>query len=51
MSGKSFFDFYDRAKSPTTPAPASTDAAKAVTVTELARQIDRAIKGSLPPAR
>jgi exodeoxyribonuclease VII large subunit len=50
MSGKSFFDFYDRAKPTAAIAPAALDAGKAVSVTELTRQIDRAIKGSLPPA-
>jgi exodeoxyribonuclease VII large subunit len=50
MSGKSFFDFYDRAKPKAAAPSAGADAAKAVSVTELTRQIDRAIKTSLPPA-
>jgi exodeoxyribonuclease VII large subunit len=50
MSGKSFFDFYDRTK----PAPAQTPARKensttpTLTVAELTRQIDRAIKIGVP---
>ena len=50
MSGKSFFDFYDRSKSRASPAPTVADAGKAVSVSELTRQIDRAIKGTLAPA-
>jgi exodeoxyribonuclease VII large subunit len=50
MSGKSFFDFYDRTKPKAAGAPAAADPGKAVSVSELTRQIDRAIKSSLPPA-
>lgn len=53
MSGKSFFDFYDARKTPAVVArnaPASEEKSKALSVSELTRQIDRAIKGSLPPA-
>ncbi|HWB53250.1 MAG TPA: exodeoxyribonuclease VII large subunit [Tepidisphaeraceae bacterium] len=47
MSGSSFFDFYERNKK--RPESAKPPDREPVSVSELTRQIDRAIKSTLPP--